>query len=267
LPSYSVYYVEGTTHADPSAEALQEAPVLPRRWRETISDREDAEPILIKTHEAPSDSAPAVFIARDGRAAIHSYYHYHKKFSFEQPSLTEIIAGACQFGSWSEHYWAWSPKTRPKTLLIGYDDLVCHPGMIVQRLAAFLNLNPENATLPEFEALQKRSPEFFRRGQNTDYLSEWTQAQLELFNQLHASAMKDLGFGISTGVPFAGAEVVKELAQSAARLHRMYLEQLSSFGEAAAQQQATVQDLSNQIEQLSNEVMELSRQIDQELKP
>jgi len=259
LPSYSIYHVEGDPHGDPSAEALEAAPFLPQNWRNLLTNASQAPAIPIKTHGPPTDDAPAIFIARDGRAAIHSYYHYHKKFSFEQPTLTEVIAGACQFGSWSEHYSAWRPKTRPNTLLLQYDDLVGRPQEVIPRLAKFLCLTPRVASLPPFDELRQRSPAFFRRGQNRDYLNEWTPLEMALFNHLHATAMEDLGFPLeaSAGTP-AGA--IRDLAHTAARLHRLYLQQLSTVGQSIANHQEDVR-------RLSEEIRELSRQVEQELKP
>lgn len=259
LPSFSMYYIEGENHPDPSAETLEQAPLLPRDWRDFLMDAAELPVVPIKTHDLPSDQAPAIFVARDGRAAIHSYFHYHKKFAFEQPSLTEVIAGACQFGSWSDHYWGWRPKTRPNTLVLGYEELVAHPHEVIPRLAEFLNIAPRHGGLPRFEELQRRAPAFFRRGQNTDYLTEWTPGQMALFNHLHAPAMEDLGFPFAPSAE-SPVSTVSELARSAARLHRLYLEQLTSLGRAAGEHRQEVQGLSHQIR-------ELSRQIDHMLDP
>jgi hypothetical protein len=229
LPSYSVYYSEGSKHRDPSAEALQDAPKLPTDWKSRLTDSTTAPPVVIKTHDLPADSGPAIFIARDGRAAIHSYYHYHKKFAFEQPSLTEVIAGICQFGSWSEHYHGWNPKNRPGTLFVLYDQLVTAPEKTISRLAEFLKREPRKADLPEFQQLQQQLPAFFRRGQNADYLSEWTPDQIALFNQLHGEAMRDIGFPLSTSDGNA-ANLIPELTEAARRLHGQYLVQLGNVG-------------------------------------
>jgi len=214
---------------------------------------ETAPPVVIKTHDTPADQSPAIYIARDGRAAIHSYYHYHKKYAFEQPSLTEVIAGACQFGSWSEHYRAWQPKSRPKTLTILYDDMVARPQSVIEQLGDFLKLTPAKACLPEFHELQRRLPSFFRRGQNSDYVSEWTPAQMTLFNLLHAEAMKELGFTVTPSTDSADG-VLSELAGSAARLHRMYLEQLTQLGRSDVIYQERVRQLTAQVRELANEV-------------
>jgi hypothetical protein len=262
LASYSLYYVEGETHRDPSAEALQDAPRLPRNWREFIDKSASAPPVLIKTHDAPMDGSPAIFIARDGRAAINSYFHYHQKFAFEQPSLTEVIAGACQFGSWGDHYQSWKPKTRPNTLLLQYDALVGEPEKVIGVLAKFLGVQPVRAALPPFEELQKRLPSFFRRGQNSDYLREWSQAQLALFNELHGVAMQELGFAILPSDAPVG-ETAEELARSASRLHQLYLEQLINQARALQHHKTEIQNLS---QQMAEEARKVQNQVDQFLK-
>jgi hypothetical protein len=250
-----LYYVEGEEHRDPSAEALSEAPRLPWNWRDRVSSHGDAQPLLIKTHDAPEDTGPAIFIVRDGRAAINSYFHYHKKFAFEQPSLTEVIAGACQFGSWSDHYWSWRPKSRPNTLLLQYDDLVDRPEQTIERIAQFLRVTPGQGKLPAFEELQKRLPAFFRRGRNTDYVAEWSAAHMALFNQLHGRTMEDLGWAVEP-VNASSDAVIGELAQSASRLHGMYLEQLSNYGKTIAKHKQDVSALSDHIDALSRIITE-----------
>src|SRR5262245_13376750 len=156
LPTYSAYNIEGQNFPDPSAEALEEAPVLPRNWRSLLSGQPEAKMTLIKTHDLPPDSAPGIYLIRDGRATIHSYFYYHKKFAFEKPSLTEVIAGACQFGPWSDHYVAWQPRTRPNTLFLRYEDLVARPAEIIPQIARFLATQPTEGRVPTFEELKSR---------------------------------------------------------------------------------------------------------------
>jgi hypothetical protein len=225
VPTYSLYNVEGQSFRDPSADPLDEAPLLPANWRQLTSDSSSATRLLIKTHGPPEDDSPAIYVVRDGRAATHSYYHYHQKFSFEQPGLVEVIAGACQFGGWSAHYGAWHPKTRPDTLFLRYEELVNQPAEIIPQLAAFLQLEPTGGRLPTFEELQKTYPNFFRRGQNTDYTTQWTPGQMALFNRLHGGVMKELGYPLAPGSEPV-SETMVELANSAARLHELYLKQL-----------------------------------------
>ena len=174
-----------TAGYDPSADALQEAPFLPRDWRSRVSTDSQAALALIKTHDLPEDNAQAIHVVRDGRATLDSYFHYHKKFAFEQPSLTDIIAGACEFGSWSDHYSAWRPRTRPDTLFLRYEELVTKPQEAIALISGFLHVPPTDGRLPTFEELKARLPAFFRRGRNEDFLTQWTQGQIALFNELH----------------------------------------------------------------------------------
>ncbi len=225
LPTYSIYRVEGAEFPDPSAEALEEAPFLPRDWRELLSDAPQAETVLIKTHNPPPDNRKAIYLVRDGRASIDSYYHYHKKFAFEQPSLTEVIAGACQFGSWSEHYLAWQPKTRPETLWLRYEDLVSRPAEFIPALSKFIGAAPVEGRLPTFAELKERMPAFFRRGQNNDFSSQWSPGQQALFNLLHGPVMAEMGYPLSTPGESA-LSTIPELARSAARSHKLYIQQL-----------------------------------------
>src|SRR5512133_1507140 len=178
LSTYSLYRVEGQEFKDPSADALDEAPFLARNWQSRVVKNGEGTLMLIKTHDLPQDDADAIFIVRDGRACIDSYFHYHKKFAFEQPSLTEIIAGACQFGSWSAHYAAWHPQTRPRTLFLKYEELVANPEAAIASISTFLKLAPQQGHLPTFEELKARWPAFFRRGRNEDFLTHWTPGQI-----------------------------------------------------------------------------------------
>jgi len=258
LPTYSIYRVEGQDFPDPSAEALEQAPFLPRKWRRQVSDEPHLKPMLIKTHDGPEDDRAAMYIVRDGRAAIDSYFHYHKKFAFEQPSLTEIIAGACQFGSWSGHYRSWNPTHRPNTLFVKYEELVQAPDVVIPKIASFLQVQPGEGRLPTFEELNHSYPEFFRRGKNRDFLKDWTPGQLALFDQVHGPVMREIGYTAGSGVQVPG-EVASELAASAARLHKQYLKELHNQGLSLAARQ-----------ELTSEVDELSKQVqvkDQVLHP
>lgn len=251
LASYSVYRVEGQDHRDPSADVLEQAPFLPRDWRTLLSQGLPTRSIPIKTHDAPQDDAPAIYIVRDGRAVVQSYYEYHQRYAFELPSLTEVIAGACQFGSWSEHYLSWQPQTRPRTLFLRYEELVADPKSAISSMADLLNIQPTQTDLPSFAELRARSPDFFRRGANSDFLNLWKPEHMALFNQLHGAVMQQLGYPLAESTD-SGNGVGVELAHSAARLHRVYVEQLTKLGQAAASQ-----------EQLTQEVARLSQQLGQ----
>ena len=251
IPTFSIYRVEGQTFRDPSAEALEDAPFLPRKWQRQLSDSPDVRLTLIKTHDWPGDERPAIYIVREGRAAIDSYFHYHKKFAFEQPSLTDVIAGGCQFGSWSEHYRRWQPDRRANTLLLKYEELVSNPDAAIPKLADFLKIKPTEGRLPTFEELNQKFPAFFRRGQSKDFLKEWSPGQLSLYGQIHGQVARQLGYPADAPEEIP-ASVAADLATSVARLHKLYIQELHNEGNSLAAQQ-----------ELSTEVNELSKQVKQ----
>lgn len=244
LATYSVYRLEGEQLADPSADALGEAPFLPRDWRQRLTEQPTSEAVLVKTHGPPEPCGKAIYLMRNGYATIDSYYHYHKRFSFEQPSLTEVIAGACQFGSWSEHFRAWKPQARPQTLFLRYEQLVSQPQECVPLLADFLQVQPQTGALPTFAELKERWPAFFRRGQDDSFMQEWTPAQLSLFNELHGPVMTEFGYHLQ---PASGscASITIDLAHTASRSHQLYLDNLSKVGIHAAALQEAQEQLSD----------------------
>ncbi|HTL56284.1 MAG TPA: sulfotransferase domain-containing protein [Candidatus Limnocylindrales bacterium] len=257
LPTYSIYNIEGQGFPDPSAAALDEAPIMPRNWRERLSQEAGATTTLIKTHDPPEGSGPAIYVVRDGRAAVNSYYYYHKKFAFEKPSLTEVIAGACQFGRWNDHYLAWRPRIRQNTLFLRYEELVTRPDEIIPKLSQFLRMEPKEGRIPTFEELKQQMPTFFRRGQNDDFLSEWTPGQMALFNELHGPVMKELDYPLAS-IGGDDGSAAAELAQSAAHWHELYLEKLQSLGSTSA----TCLQLYRENEELGRELRQFSEEIE-----
>ena len=264
-PTYSIYRIAGQDFPDPSADALEEAPFLPVNWRQLLTQEPGAQPFFIKTHDAPEDDSPAIYLVRDGRAAIDSYFHYQQKFAFEHPSLTAVIAGACQFGGWSEHYRAWQPLTRPRTLFLQYERMVSNPAAVIPQIAGFLQLEPAAEKLPTFDELQARFPAFFRRGQSDEFLKEWSPSQKALFNECHGPVMRELGYELSETAGTAAGLVI-ELAHTAAESHKLYLKNLATLGATAAlQQQLHVQNdrLSQEVSRLSQEARNLSARLAQ----
>jgi hypothetical protein len=74
---------------------------------------------LMKTHDHPTHSHPAIYVVRDGRAASVSL----RQFLGERQPLKAVIAGQHRFGTWSDHLTAWRPSIRANTLLVKYEDM------------------------------------------------------------------------------------------------------------------------------------------------
>jgi len=225
LPTYSKHCVEGENYHDPSADPLENASPLPPDWRRLIGKTPRAQPALIKTHSQPEDDSPAIYIVRDGGPAIDSYYRYCQSFETERPSLTAVITGACHFGNWSDHYRAWQPQTRPRTLFLRFEQLVRQPAEVISQLAGFLQRQPVSGAPPSFAELHAQFPDFFRRGSNRDFATEWSPVQLSLFNLLHGPVMCELGYRLPDSA-LPGPEAIYEIVQLAGSTFNRYTQQV-----------------------------------------
>ncbi len=153
---------------------------------------------FVKTHDLPEDDSKAIYIVRDGRAAIASYHHYLKNYARGHvPSLAEIIVGAVSFGSWSSHIEAWHPQNRPNTLMLRYEDLCIQPEREIQKISEFIGLPADDGRPLDFRTLSNRFPKFFRQGNNQRNIDEYTADEAALFALCHAEWMEKLGYNLA----------------------------------------------------------------------
>jgi hypothetical protein len=153
---------------------------------------------------------------------------------------------------------------------------------IIPQLADFLKSPPIGNTLPTFDELKQKQPDFFRRGQNRDFAAEWTPGQLALFNELHGPVMKELGYRIEEST-VSSVETIRDLARSGSRLYKERLEHLTQLGTTAAVNQqlydqtrevamsiaklrVEIAELSQRLQQASTESADRQRQLDHILK-
>lgn len=164
---------------------------------------------LVKTHGAPIDDQPAIYVLRDGRKASYSYWQYHRAFlPAYGRTLLQIVAGEDYFGDWSSHYHAWADRSDGPILVLKYEDLVHATPDVVERIAAFLNHRetPKPWVNP-FEELHEMSPRFFREGSVTwDPPAEWTRAIDWAFEVVHGPLMRELGYAHATSTGRLPAE-------------------------------------------------------------
>lgn len=103
---------------------------------------------LIKTHEAPTDSSPAIYIVRNGEAATLSLCQY-----YPETPLDIVIEGRHRFGTWSDHLKLWKPWDRPNTLLLRYEDLVNDLPSSLNKISIFLDISILNEIVPSRDAI------------------------------------------------------------------------------------------------------------------
>jgi hypothetical protein len=149
---------------------------------------------LIKTHEAPIDNSKAIYVVRDGRAALASYYFFHREILQVEASLPELITGEKGVGSWSWHLAQWVPLERRDTLFLRHEDLTNEPGKFCDALSSFLEQEPRKTHIPTFKELKERSPVIFRSGRNDSWRELFGESELDLFWHLHGETMRKYGY-------------------------------------------------------------------------
>jgi hypothetical protein len=155
--------------------------------------RRSQEIYFLKTHEPPLTDDPAIYIVRDGRSAVVSYFHFMNEVEHYPISLEAIIDGDVYAGSWSEHFAAWQPSSRPRTLLLRYELIVRNSDTLVKHLGAFCSVKPVSATHRSFTDLHRLFPEFFRKGDDANNIQE-LEPYLPRFMQRHGALLQELGY-------------------------------------------------------------------------
>jgi hypothetical protein len=189
-------------------------------------------PVLIKTHHHPSDQHPALYVVRDGRAAIASFLKFERTFSpDEQTTMLRLVVGDHYFGGWSEHYAAWHDRSQVPTILtLRYEALVDASAELLARIAAFIGYRGEIAPwVNPIEEWRARHPGIVGPGKRTwEPPREWTHVCDAIFWAMHGELMKQLGLddgdrvaAPSDAVACALGEIVPLMSAAVARIRRL----------------------------------------------
>jgi Sulfotransferase domain len=150
---------------------------------------------IIKTHEPPLDDEPAIYVVRNGLAAVDSYHHYRRTFDGKDDTLEDLILGARgPYLSWGAHLDAWNPRRRARTLVLTYEDLVGEQEMCLDQLVDFLGRKRQNAWANNFQSLHQTNPDFFRRGETACDPDSYEPEQRDLFDVIHGDWLNDFSY-------------------------------------------------------------------------
>ena len=143
---------------------------------------------LVKTHEYPQSPAPAIYIVRDGRAASISLWNFYDR----SLSLEDTIHGRHRFGTWADHIRAWSPETRPNTLLLKYEDIVDDLPANLDRLGAFLKREIRKKKIPPRNRIAGVDGRWVRKKSN--WRDEFPDRLLERYIEENGEMLERLGY-------------------------------------------------------------------------
>ena len=157
--------------------------------------RQSAKITFVKTHDPPIDTGRAIYIVRDGRAAMVSFLHLQREFRRRDDiDLPKVMKGEVPFGSWSQHLSDWNPLERPDTLLLRFEDLVGDPRQSADRIGDFIGIKPTATWSNELDKLRALLPGFFRQGSDAANFEELSGDAEDLFWNLHGPWMQRMGY-------------------------------------------------------------------------
>lgn len=150
---------------------------------------------FVKTHDCNNDREKAIYIVRDGRRAIYSYYKWYKTyFPQENRSIIELLFGADNFLSWSEHINYWTNDSPDKKLIIYFNELINLENDTLDKISRFIQKPIKNKFINE--RVITHSPFGFREGKlEWEGEPEWSPVEDQMFWLLHGRMMQKMGFG------------------------------------------------------------------------
>jgi hypothetical protein len=177
-----------------------------------------ARPRLIKSHDPKYECYPrCIYVYRDGRDAMVSYYHYvlqRKRFvgTFSEFLRSDI---ASSFGGWASHVkramdFAFTDPA--SVLLLQYEKMLDSPGIYVRQLANFINVSIDgtaiadvvrNCSLSKLQENERRygtvfeddaDLTFFRCGKSQQWPSYFSEDDLKLFYSKADTTLSRLGY-------------------------------------------------------------------------
>jgi Sulfotransferase domain len=179
--------------------------------------RDSEEVFFVKSHRLRDDLVDldrdkVVYIVRDGRASISSYFHFIHNFTKAKKSLRNVIAGKVIFGDWSSHVLSWFGSVESKNfLLLKYEDIISDPVASVLKISSLSGLEMMEADIPTFDELHAMRPEFFRSGNNNRWRDDFSFMDYLLFLISSRRTMSKAGYKLSNIVCEGAGFLLKKL--------------------------------------------------------
>lgn len=172
-------------------------------------------PTFFKTHHLPrAEHRRVIYLVRDGRDAMVSYFHFLAAFGEVQDPLRLVTTGEGLFPCrWHEHVEAWLANPHgAEMMIVRYEALREDTVNQLQRICDFAGLERERSLLERvsqnstFEAMRERERKlgwagswpgdkaFVRRGIVGSFKDEMAESVLQAFMESSRLALKRLGY-------------------------------------------------------------------------
>jgi len=178
--------------------------------------RRYSEVAYFKSHYLPKpEYKKVIFLIRDGRDAMVSYYHYNKKLGYDTTLTKMVREGDTVFPCmWHIHIQKWLENPyKADMIFVRYEDLLNDPLAEMKKVCKFINIERSDAYLEQsiatcsFDKMSKREKEqgwegwnkektFLRSGKIGDYKKEMIIEDTAFFNQMSAQVLKHFNYEI-----------------------------------------------------------------------
>lgn len=112
----------------------------------------------------------AVYLARDGRDAITSYYYFLNDHCQRSVPLGDLIKGRTDFGSWQDHVLGWLNGGCPNLLVVKYEDLRLDTVGTLSRIFSFVGCDVSSEAMER--AIAASTFDRMRRAELDSYQQE-----------------------------------------------------------------------------------------------
>ena len=172
--------------------------------------------ICFKSHFLPRpEYRRVIYIIRDGRDALVSFWHYHKAVTGEEIHFDRLVEmPVYEFGTWPEHVTSWLRNPYGANMItVRYEDLKRDGAAELERVARFLGLERDREFLTSvvtscgFQKLRSNEKlfgfgqtfwpgnrRFFRRGDVGSHLAEMPKSAIEKFEIRNGEILRTLGY-------------------------------------------------------------------------
>jgi hypothetical protein len=173
-----------------------------------------------KSHELPSPRhGRVVYVIRDGRDVMVSYWHFMQAMGSRCASLRELVESPTHGFDvrWQDHVERWLANPyKSEMLVLRYEELSADPRLHARRLMDFLGITVDDAVLDRalyqcsFDQMKQREKRlgwdnkkwpadkaFARRGKVGSHRDEMDAATRELFEKQAGGLLHSLGYDLA----------------------------------------------------------------------
>jgi len=166
------------------------------------------------TEAAKRYAKRVIYIVRDGRDAIVSYWYYCNQRDGTNISFSKFIEASSKhgYGSWNKHVLGWLHAPIKEKIIIRYEDMLHDTEACLRRTLEFAEISVcdeaiENAVRhASFNSLKRieqykgfnleelKSIEFIRKGKSGSWQDTFGPGDIKRFNEYHGGPIPELGY-------------------------------------------------------------------------